>query len=98
MATFELCICLSLSVVTIMVCGVFTECPSVLYDDFYEIPFYIIVKIQLDMIFGWLNLHQIFDVILHNTITDLSNVATKEQKIERIFRLVTYAFWLLLLS
>ena len=67
----ELLVCLSLSVITILTCGVFTECPSVMYDDFYEIPFYITIKIQLDMIFGWLTLHQIFDVLLNSTINDL---------------------------
>ena len=69
-----------------------------MYDDFYVVPFYISVKIQLDMIFGWLTLHQIFEVILNSSINDLAQVTTKEQKIKKIFKISTYAFWILLLT
>lgn len=44
-AAIELAISLIISSVTIMVCGVFTECPNAMYDDFYVVPFYISIKI-----------------------------------------------------
>ena len=44
-AAIELVVSLVISAVAIMICGVFTECPSTMYDDFYVIPFYISVKI-----------------------------------------------------
>lgn len=94
----ELWLSLLLSVCTISICGIFKTCSALVYDDFYEIPFYITIKIQFDMIFGWLTLHKIFGVILNSSVDDFGKVETKERQIRKIFDWTTAVFWVLLLS
>ena len=63
-----------------------------------EIPFFILIKVQFDMIFGWSSIQSCLSYILEDPTDALEKIERSERRIAALFTLVTTLFWAVILT
>jgi hypothetical protein len=69
-----------------------------LFDYRFDVPYYIIIKIQFAIIVGWITITYV--VMIIQNIKDnqtLKAIEKSEKKVKSIFQICTFTFWALLL-
>lgn len=63
-----------------------------------EIPFYILIKVQFDMIFGWTSIQSCLEYILMDPTDAVEKIEQFERWIAALFSVMTSVFWGLVLT